>query len=123
DTHYSIMRGAKSGLVIKQGEEENYKPTLYIKSKGGENFDNVINEAIGQHIHSIFPGTKAEKVSEDTWKINIPDEFKIGHEAHFAQVTQNYLRYLEEGKLPNWEVPNMITKYYTTIEGYKMAKK
>src|SRR5690606_34484241 len=110
DTHYSIMRGAKSDLVIKQGEEENNKPTLYIKSKGGENFDNVINEAIGQHIHSIFPGTKAEKVSEDTWKINIPDEFKIGHEAHFAQVTQNYLRYLEEGKLPNWEVPNMITK-------------
>ena len=29
---------------------------------------------------------------------------------------------LEVGKLPEWEVPNMITKYYTTIEGYKMAK-
>jgi hypothetical protein len=57
------------------------------------------------------------------WRINIPDEFKIGHEAHFAQVTQNYLRYLEQGKLPDWEIPNMIAKYYTTIEGYKMAKK
>lgn len=123
DTHYSIMRGTKSDLVIKQGEEENYKPTLYIKSKGVENFDSVITEAIEQHINSKFQGTKAEKVSEDTWKINIPDEFKIGHEAHFAQVTQNYLRYLEEGKLPNWEVPNMIAKYYTTMEGYKMAKK
>ena len=123
DTHYSIMRGTKSDLIIKQGAEENYKPTLYIKSKGGENFDNIIAEAIELHINSKFAGTKAEKVSEDMWKINIPDEFKIGHEAHFAQVTQNYLRYLEEGKLPNWEVPNMITKYYTTIEGYKMAKK
>ena len=123
DTHYSIMRGTKSDLIIKQGAEENYKPTLYIKSKGGENFDNIIAEAIELHINSKFAGTKAEKVSEDMWKINIPDEFKIGHEAHFAQVTQNYLRYLEEGKLPTWEVPNMITKYYTTIEGYKMAKK
>ncbi|MBD3660926.1 MAG: oxidoreductase [Arenibacter algicola] len=122
DTHYSIMRGTKSDLIIKQGAEENYKPTLYIKSKGGENFDNVIAEAIEQHINSKFAGTKAEKVSEDMWKINIPDEFKIGHEAHFGQVTQNYLRYLENGKLPNWEVPNMITKYYTTIEAYKMAK-
>ncbi|MEZ4968533.1 MAG: putative oxidoreductase C-terminal domain-containing protein [Flavobacteriaceae bacterium] len=123
DTHYSIMRGTKSDLVIKQGAEENYKPTLYIKSKGGENFDNVVTKAIEQHINPKFPGTKAEKVEGDTWKINIPDEFKIGHEAHFAQVTQNYLQYLEEGKLPNWEVPNMIAKYYTTIEGYKMAKK
>ena len=122
DTHYSIMRGTKSDLIIKQGAEENYKPTLYIKSKGGENFDNVIAEAIEQHINSKFAGTKAEKVLEDMWKINIPDEFKIGHEAHFGQVTQNYLRYLENGKLPNWEVPNMITKYYTTIEAYKMAK-
>lgn len=123
DTHYSIMRGTKSDLIIKQGAEENYKPTLYIKSKVGENFDNLITGAIDQHINSMFAGTKAEKVSEDMWKINIPDEFKIGHEAHFAQVTQNYLRYLEEGQLPNWEVPNMITKYYTTIEAYKMAKK
>ena len=123
DTHYSIMRGTKSDLIIKQGAEENYKPTLYIKSKVGENFDNLMTGAIDQHINSMFAGTKAEKVSEDMWKINIPDEFKIGHEAHFAQVTQNYLRYLEEGQLPNWEVPNMITKYYTTIEAYKMAKK
>ncbi len=123
DTHYSIMRGTKSDLIIKQGKEENYKPTLYIKSKGGENFDDLISNALEQTISPKFPGTKAEKVSENMWKINIPDEFKIGHEAHFAQVTQNYLRYLEEGKLPNWEIPNMITKYYTTIEGYKMAKK
>jgi predicted dehydrogenase len=123
DTHYSIMRGTKSDLIIEQGEEENYKPTLYVKSKGGENFDSVIAEAMGKEINPKFPGTTAENVSKDMWRITIPDEFKIGHEAHFAQVTQNYLRYLEQGKLPNWEIPNMITKYYTTIEAYKMAKK
>ena len=31
DTHYSIMRGTKANLVISQGKEENYKPTLYIE--------------------------------------------------------------------------------------------
>ncbi len=41
--------------------------------------------------------------------------YRIGHEAHFAQVTKKYLQYLEQGKLPDWEVPNMITKYYTTM--------
>lgn len=122
DTHYSIMRGTKSDLVIKQGKEENYKPTLYIENKGTDNFDAVLEDVIQTTINSKYPGTTAEKVGDKVWRINIPDQFKIGHEAHFAQVTQNYLKYLEEGKLPNWEVPNMLAKYYTTIEGYKMAK-
>src|SRR6478609_1214446 len=32
DTHYSIMRGSRANLIIQQGPEENYKPTLYIES-------------------------------------------------------------------------------------------
>lgn len=31
DTHYSIMRGTRANLVIRQGPEENYKPALYIE--------------------------------------------------------------------------------------------
>jgi hypothetical protein len=31
DTHYSIMRGTKANLVIRQGAEQQYKPTLYIE--------------------------------------------------------------------------------------------
>ncbi|MDP4206090.1 MAG: putative oxidoreductase C-terminal domain-containing protein, partial [Bacteroidota bacterium] len=46
-----------------------------------------------------------------------------GHEAHFAQVTEKFLGYLKDGKLPRWEVPNMIAKYYTTTSALKMALK
>jgi hypothetical protein len=34
DTHYSIMRGSKAALVIRQGAEQNYKPSLYIEPVG-----------------------------------------------------------------------------------------
>ena len=122
DTHYSVMRGTKSNLIIKQGGEENFKPVLYIESKGGVDFENVLNNTVANEIAKKFPGTSVEKITDSTWKISIPEEFKIGHEAHFAQVTENYLNYLEAGKLPDWEIPNMITKYYTTIAAYKMAK-
>lgn len=122
DTHYSIMRGTKSNLIIRQGEEEGYKPVLYIEAHDVNGFEEALNKAIGQQVAQQFSGTTIEKVDDNTWKVNIPEEFKVGHEAHFGQVTENYLDYLNKGELPKWEVPNMLTKYYTTIEGYKMAQ-
>lgn len=124
DTHYSIMRGTKCNLVIKQGAEENYKPQLYIQSNEGvdnHEFESDLNTAI-QDLTSKYPGIKLEKLNETNWKLDIPEEFKVGHEAHFGQVTQKYLRYLTEGKLPEWEVSNMIVKYYTTTEALKAAR-
>ncbi|HIF84202.1 MAG TPA: oxidoreductase [Flavobacteriaceae bacterium] len=121
DTHYSIMRGTKSDLIIKQGVEENYKTTLYIKPNEIENFENNLVTALNE-IQGKFPGVASTKISDSLWKINVPEELKIGHEAHFGQVTSNFLTYLEKEELPVWEVPNMISKYYTTIEAYKMAQ-
>ncbi len=123
DTHYSIMRGTKSNLIIKQGQEEDYKPVLYIESAGNADIEAALQAAVENEVAQKFPGTTVEKVSDTRFKIYIPEAFKVGHEAHFGQVTENFLKYLEAGKLPEWEVPNMIAKYYTTIEAYKMAKK
>ncbi len=124
DTHYSIMRGTKCNLIIKQGEEQNYKPQLYIEA----NPDMDIKEFAGflyntvQGLTSKYPGIELQKLSDTQWQLNIPDEFKVGHEAHFGQVMEHYLQYLVDGKLPEWEVPNMIVKYYTTTEGLKAAR-
>ncbi len=123
DTHHSVMRGTLSDLIIKQGAEEKYRPTLYIKARKGTDFKYDPSEELQKEISERFPGTTSEKVAAGLWKIIIPDALKIGHEAHFAQVTENYLNYLEEGDLPVWEVPNMITKYHTTIAAYKLAQK
>ena len=122
DTHQSIMRGSRSDLIIKQGDAENYKPTLYIVSKGGENFESNLNNALDS-IQGEYPGIEANKISDSKWKILIPEVLKIGHEAHFGQVTDNFLKYYKDGQLPAWEVPNMITKYYTTTQAYKKALK
>ena len=121
DTHYSIMRGTKSDLIIKQGVDENYKTTLYIQPNETEGFENNLAATLSE-VQKEFPGVTSTQISDSLWKINIPEELKIGHEAHFGQVTINFLTYLKNGELPTWEVPNMITKYYTTIEAYKMAQ-
>jgi hypothetical protein len=56
------------------------------------------------------------------WHVVIPDTYRVGHEAHFGEVTRHFLEYLSEGTLPAWEVPNMLAKYYTTTQAWKMAR-
>ena len=78
-------------------------------------------KAVNQDLDVIFPGVRLKKLEDKLWTVEIPDKYKVGHEAHFRQVTEKYLRYLVQGELPEWEVPNMITKYYTTMSGLKAA--
>ncbi len=123
DTHYSIMRGTKCDIIIKQGKEEGFKPTVYVQSSDVSSpFKSNLQKAIDDTIGGMYPGVELEQLEENLWVINIPEQYKVGHEAHFAQVTEKYLKYLTDGALPAWEVPNMITKYYTTTMGLEMAK-
>jgi predicted dehydrogenase len=125
DTHYSIMRGTKCNLTIEQGEKEGYKPKLYVEATTTEDIQQFVGSLYNavQGLTTKYPGISAEKIGDKTWTIVIPDSYNVGHEAHFTQVTEKYLQYLIDGKLPEWEVPNMIVKYYTTTEGLKAAMK
>jgi hypothetical protein len=121
DTHYSIMRGTKANLVIQQTEAEAYQPTLYVNTKeDSEEVAAAVKTAV-EEIATKYPGVSVEKIEEGKYKVGIPDEYKIGHEAHFSQVMGRYLQYLVDGELPGWEIPNMLTKYYTTTKALDMA--
>lgn len=122
DTHYSIMRGTKANVIIRQGEEQNYKPELYVQDVTNDsNFGSTLEMAIDK-IAETYPGVAVEKAG-DEWHVLIPEKYHVGHEAHFGQVTDKYLRFLVDGKLPDWEVPNMIAKYYTTTTALEVANR
>jgi predicted dehydrogenase len=123
DTHYSIMRGSKANLIIRQGAEQKFKPVLYIETAGATTAAALATNtkrAI-EAVAKKFPGVIAE-ADGSALRVSAPEKYHKGHEAHFAQVTENYLRYLREGKLPDWEVPNMITKYATIMQAYELSR-
>ena len=60
--------------------------------------------------------------SADAGKSSFPPSIKTGHEAHFGQVVERYLRYLQGEPVPAWEVPNTLTKYSTLMEAWKMSR-
>jgi hypothetical protein len=77
-------------------------------------------EADFKTVEAMYPGIELKK-DTNGWQVVIPAKYDNGHEAHFAQVARKYMDYLKAGKLPDWEVPNMITKYYTTTQALQMA--
>lgn len=119
DTHHSIMRGSRSNLVIRQGEGEGYEPVLYAElNEPVDGFEEMLAGAISE---LPWDGITYKKLDDTIYMFNIPGKYRVGHEAHFGQVMEKYLDYLKKGDMPEWEVPNMISKYYTTTEALKKA--
>ena len=122
DTHYSIMRGTKASLVIQQGAEQQYKPTLYIQPVADDAaFAKILEEQL-KTIQAKYSGVELKKV-EKGYEVIIPEQYREGHEAHFGRVMQKFLGYLKDKNMPDWEVPNMLAKYYTTTQALEVAKK
>src|SRR5690606_41769677 len=96
--------------------------TLYIERVDANGDYGIVMEAEFNRLKSKYPGNQLKQTTS-SWEVVIPDSYKVGREAHFAQVTEKFIEYLTKGNMPAWEVPNMITKYYITTKALEIAKK
>jgi predicted dehydrogenase len=120
DTHYSIMRGTKANIVIRQGKEEQFKPALYVEPVKMDGYEAALTAAF-KKIQEKYADVELKKRAKG-WEVVIPERYKVGHEAHFGQVMERFLGYLKNKNMPAWEVPNMLAKYYTTTKALELAK-
>jgi predicted dehydrogenase len=123
DTHCSVMRGTRSNLVIRQGAAQGYRPVLTIEPVAVDDetaFERALHLALPT-VQQKYPGVGLRR-TEGGWEVTVPAPYRVGHEAHFGQVTAQFLRHVESGALPSWEVPNMLAKYYTTTQALALAR-
>ena len=109
-------------LVIRQGAEEGWKPVLYVEPRPSQDAK-AHGAALAAAVTALaqkYPGIGLRRDGK-RWAVTIPAVFDVGHEAHFAQVTNRYLAWLRGEPMPAWEVPNMITKYATIMKAYTMS--
>ena len=125
DSHFAYYRGTRAKVEIRQGTAEKYRPELYVVPNTPADKAAVL-AAIQKKMAAVqtaHPGVAVEDRGAEL-RISIPDRLRIGHEDHFAQVTQRFLRYVRDrSTLPAWERPNMLAKYYVTTEGTALARK
>ncbi|MBQ2373956.1 MAG: oxidoreductase [Alistipes sp.] len=123
DTHYSVVKGTKANVEIRQGAEQGYKPMLYVVNKTGDEaaFEQTLNAALGS-IGKQYPNLSLKKVAANEWQVIIPASITKTHEMRFSSVMKVYLGYLAAGEIPAWERSHMKAKYYTTTRAYELAK-
>lgn len=123
DTYSSVISGSRATCMILQNKEQAFVPQLYIQKAANvsrKTFDKALDKAIKQ-LQLTYPFISL-KTEDDKIRIDIPVEKREGHEAHFAKVAEKYFDFLALRNMPDWEVPNMLTKYYITTEALKMAE-
>jgi len=124
DTHHSLFRGSRAHVIIRQGAEQNYRPQLYVEPAPGVDaaaLRSALERTVAQ-LQTEYPGLALEPHGPG-WHVVVPQDLLVGHEAHFRTVMEKYLQYLSEGKLPDWEIAYMTSKYYITTTALEMARR
>ena len=124
DTHFAYYRGTRARVEVRQGKADGYKPELYVIPVSADAKAAVLAAVKSKlaSLQSSYPGVAVEDRGTEL-HLTIPDTFRVGHEAHFAQVTTNFLQYFRDRKtLPAWERPNMLAKYFVTTKAAEMSR-
>ena len=124
DTHFAFYRGTRARIEVRQTRADRYLPELFVVPAAVAMKPQVL-AALTARIASLkkdYPGLGVEDRGAEL-RVTIPDALRVGHEAHFAQVTANFLKYLRDRRtLPAWERPNMLAKYYVTTKGTELSR-
>ena len=116
DFHHAVYRGTEATVEVSQSTGRNSQPELAVFSKKPDrrvDLDAAVRARLNR-LQSTYPGIGCETI-EDSLHITIPDRYRVGHEAHFAEVVKEFLKYLKSPEsMPRWELPNMLAKYFTT---------
>jgi predicted dehydrogenase len=124
DSERAVFRGSKARIEVRQGGEENYVPTVYV-IPGSAGARDEIRTALAAKVAALqkdYPGL-GMRAHGDGFVLVIPENLRIGHEAHFALLTRRFLDYVHDPRtLPAWEKPNMLAKYFVTTESLKLAR-
>ena len=125
DTHYAYYKGTRATVEVRQTKADNFKPELFVIPAAGAAKPEIL-EAVTRKVSGLrgqFAGIAVEDRGHEI-RIAIPDALRVGHEAHFAQVTTEFLRFLRDRRaLPAWERPNMLAKYFVTTTGTEMSRR
>ena len=123
DTAYSLMRGTKAEVFIRQGKAEGDRPALYVRpsKEDDADFEKRLRSALVM-LSEKSPGLSCERTGEaNVWRITYPAKYEISHEEQFSLVLCDFLAKVRSGKSDSQGIDNLIVKYHTLVEAWKAS--
>ena len=121
DVYEAAFRGTKANVEIRQGAPEKYVPELYVVPAEARAAVFAALKKKVDELQAHWPGLAISETANEA-RLVIPDRFRVGHEAHFAQVARRFLQYVKDPKsMPAWERGYMLAKYYVSTRGVELA--
>ncbi len=122
DRHFMSVRGTRASVEVRQGEAELFVPEVYVVPHvDGAEVGKALAAAL-ERLQGAYPGLGMDDLG-GSFRLSVPVGLRTGHEAHFGEVTREFLGYLRDpGSVPAWEMPNMLAKYHVTTHGVQLAR-
>jgi predicted dehydrogenase len=125
DTHVGIVRGSLSRIEVQQGPEQKWRPELYVVPNRPADAP-AVRSALASRVAALAQARPGLGLLDEGTRLRVvvPDRYRVGHEAHFAEVTERFLGYLKDPtSLPGWEEANMLAKYRVTTEAVELSRR
>ena len=120
DVYEASFTGTRSRVDIRQGAAQMHVPELYVAASHRDVVDAVKRNVAA--MQDRWPGVKAEGANGEM-HIAIPEKYRVGHEAHFAQVTNRFVEYVNSPEaMPAWEDAYMMAKYQVSTRGTEAGR-
>ncbi len=120
DVYEASFRGSLAKVEIRQGAAEKYLPELYVVPNASTaGWQKALKDTMAG-LEKTYPGVGWDAA---TGRVTIPEKYRVGHEAHFAQVARKFFGYARQPETQDtWERANMLVKYWITTRGVELAR-
>ena len=114
DVYEAMFRGTRARVEIRQGPAERYIPELYVVPAA-----DGVPAAVRRRAEALGLAVAG---TDDELRIVVPEKLRVGHEAHFAQVTNRFFDCVKSPQsMPAWERDCMVAKYYVSTGGVDLG--
>lgn len=119
DTSRLILRGRAAEIRVEQSAETGFRRRVVVEARGDA-------KESARHLERVltggeWPGVKARAVGSASHEIEVPPALDVGHEAHFAELLDELLGWIDTGHRPATLATRTLAKYTLLAEAAAMT--
>jgi predicted dehydrogenase len=114
DTSRLVMRGRAAEIRVEQSAETGFRRRVVVEGRGDA-------AELARHLARVlaggeWPGAQARALDAASYEIDVPPALEVGHEAHFAELLDELLGWIDTGHRPAALATRTLAKYTLLAE-------